>query len=99
VAITAVTTLNPIKVTGAPTSATEKVTDSDVLIQKIVWSGATTNTHACTIYDKDGNTLWTCNMVTSALGQNMEADFPMGLYAHGIYVYKNDSGMILIYLK
>ena len=98
-AITAVVTGNPFKVTGT-TAASNKVTDSAVNIQAILWTGATTDAHKCSVTDKAGNQLWKGQMATTKLTEDIYMSFPLGLYSHdGIYVNDMDSGELYIYIK
>ncbi len=98
-AITADVTGNPFKVTGT-TAAAEKVTDSGVMIQGFLWTGATTNGHLVSVTDKAGNQLWKAQMATTNLTEGISQSFPMGLYSSdGIYVNDMDSGELYIYLK
>ena len=98
-AITADVAGNPFKVTGT-TSASEKVTDSEVIIQAILWHAATTNAHLCSVIDKAGNQLWKGKMATTKLNEDIFVSFPLGLYSHdGIYVDDMDSGELYIYIK
>ena len=97
-AITAVATGNPIKVTGT-TNAANKVTDSPVRIKKIIWYKATTNAHLLSVTDKAGKQLWKAQMTTTKLGENIEVDFPGGLESKGIYINDMDSGEVYIYIR
>lgn len=98
-AITPDVTGNPLKVTGT-TVASEKVTDSEVMIQGFLWTGATTNGHLLSVTDKAGNQLWKAQMATTKLTEDISQSFPLGLYSSdGIYVNDMDSGELYIYIK
>ena len=96
-ATTTVRTTSVIKITGT-TAAAEEVTPNDVIIKKIVWYAATTNAHKLSLTDKNGVTIYLAQMATTALTENIEADFPGGLNAQGISVDDLDSGTVLIYI-
>jgi len=97
-AITADVTGNPLKITGT-TAANDKVTDSEVMIQGFLWTGATTNGHLVSVTDKNGKQLWKGQMATTNLTESIEQTFPLGLSAKGIYVDDMDSGELYIYIK
>lgn len=98
-AITAVVTGNPFKITGTTTSA-NKVTDSEVMIQAMLWHKATTNAHLLSVTDKAGNQIWKAQMTTVNLGNDIYITFPLGLSTQdGIYVNDMDSGELYIYIK
>lgn len=98
-AITADVTGNPFKVTGT-TAAANKVTDSEVMIQGFLWTGATTDGHLLHVTDKAGNTLWKGQMATTKLTEDISMPIPLGLYSRdGIYVADMDSGELYIYIK
>lgn len=92
-------TSNPLKITGGAVSTSTKITDNDLEIQKIVWYGATTNGHLLSVTDKNGNQIYKATMATTKLTENIEADFPLGLYAHGVYCNDLDSGELYVYFK
>lgn len=97
-AITADVTGNPFKVTGTTTAA-NKVTDSIVMIQGFLWTGATTNGHLVSVTNKAGKQLWKGQMATTALTEPVQITFPLGLPANGVYVNDMDSGELYIYVK
>ena len=90
---------NPFKITGEATAAT-RVTDSPVMIQSILWTGADTDGHSVSVTDKAGNQLWKGQMVTSKLNEDIAGNLPLGLYSSdGIYINDMDSGELYIYIK
>lgn len=90
---------NPFKITGT-TDVAEKILDTEVMIQGILWTGATTDGHLCSLTDKAGRQLWKGKMATTKLGEDIYEWFPRGLYSSdGIYVNDIDSGELYIYVK
>ena len=90
---------NPLKVTGT-TDTSERITDSEVMIQGILWTGATTDGHLCSLTDKAGRQLWKGQMTTTKLTEDIYKEFPRGLYSSdGIYINDMDSGELYIYIK
>ena len=99
ITVTIDTTGNPFVITGT-TAIFTKITDSSVMVQAILWTGATTDGHLVSICDKAGRLLWKGKMATSKLGEDIPGDFPLGLYSsNGIYINDMDSGELFIYIK
>ena len=97
---TSTTMGNPIKVTGT-CAAAEVITANTVMVQKVVWYGATTAAHKVSITDTAGNVLFPfCADAPGTSGLMMYTyEFPT--YPHpcvGLKVADMDSGEIYIYL-
>lgn len=92
---------NPYKITGGAVSTSTKITDETVIIQRILWYGATTAGHLLSVTDKAGNTLYKCS--ADAPGSSgvltYSDDFPLGLAVSGIYCDDMDSGELYVYVK
>ena len=96
---TSTTMGNPIKVTGTCSSA-EVITANTVMVQKVVWYGATAAAQLVNITDTAGNTLFKfCADAPGTSGLMMYTyEFPT--YPHpcvGLKVADMDAGEIYIY--
>ena len=97
---TSTTMGNPIKVTGT-CAAAEVITANHVLVQKVVWYGATAAAQLVDITDTAGNTLFPfCADAPGTSGLMMyEYNFPVHPHpCFGLKVADMDAGTILIYI-